>query len=58
MNMISIAKQFKQLASVTQIALIILALVVIVLLVYCPAAGSSIIAFLIALKALFSRQPS
>jgi len=43
-------KEFKQLAPATQVALIAFALALIVLLVVFPAAGTSIITFLIALR--------
>lgn len=56
MNLKYIVEQFKRLAPITQIALIIFALIVIVLVMYYPAAGSSIIAFLIALKTLWIKQ--
>jgi hypothetical protein len=43
-------KEFKQLAPATQVALIAFALALIVLLVVFPAAGTSIITFLVALR--------
>jgi hypothetical protein len=57
MDLKYLTEQFKRLTPITQIALIILALVVIALVIYYPTAGSSIIAFLIALKTLFTKQP-
>ncbi len=45
-------EQFKQLSPTTQVALIVFVLAVFVLLVIYPAAGTSIITFLVALKML------
>ncbi len=45
-------EQFKRLPTVTQVALVLFALVVVVLLAVYPAAGTSIIAFLVAIKML------
>jgi hypothetical protein len=45
-------EKFKQLSPVTQIALVILTLVMILLLVAFPTSGTSIITFLAALKML------
>jgi len=45
-------EKFKHLSSVTQVALVILALVLVLLLVAFPASGTSIITFLAALKML------
>ncbi len=56
MNLKYMVEQFKRLDSITQIALISFVLVVIVLVIYYPAGGSSIIAFLIALKTLLTKQ--
>jgi cell division protein FtsW (lipid II flippase) len=49
-------EHFKQLPPVTQVALVVFALVVVVLLVVYPAAGTSLITFLVALKMLLTRQ--
>lgn len=43
-------KEFEQLAPATQVTLIVFALVLIVLLVVFPAAGTSIITFLVTLR--------
>ena len=49
-------EQFKQLSPATQVALIVLVLAVVVLLVFYPASGTSIITFLVALKMLGAHQ--
>ena len=49
-------EQFKQLSPATQVALIVFVLAVVVMLVFYPAAGTSIIAFLVALKMLGAQQ--
>lgn len=56
MSVKQLIEHFKWLPSATQVALVILALVVVVLLVIYPAAGTSIITFLVALKMLITRQ--
>ena len=52
MSFKSVIEQFKQLSPATQVALIVLVLGVVILLVIYPAAGTSIITFLVALKML------
>jgi hypothetical protein len=52
MNLKSLVELFKCFSPVTQVAMIGFALAVIVLLVFCPTAGTGIIAFLVALKML------
>ncbi len=49
-------EQFKQLSSATQVVLIVFVLAVVVLLVFYPAAGTSIVTFLVALKMLGAHQ--
>ena len=56
MNLEHLTDQFKQLSPATQVALVVFALVVVVLLVLYPAAGTSIIAFLVAFKMLNNQQ--
>jgi hypothetical protein len=45
-------EQFKQLHPVTQVVLVVFALTVVVLVVFFPAAGASIVTFLVALRTL------
>lgn len=49
-------EEFKQLPSLTQIALMVFVLVMVLLLVTFPTSGTNIIAFLVALKMLASQQ--
>ncbi len=56
MNPKQLAEGFQQLPSATQVALVILALVIVVLLVVYPTAGTSIITFLVALKVLATQR--
>lgn len=56
MSLLRIVEEFKRLPPATQMALVIFALTVIVLLVFFPSAGTSIITFLVALKMLDNQQ--
>jgi hypothetical protein len=56
MSLKNIIEQFKRLPPTTQVALVVFALTVIVLLVFFPSAGTSIITFLVALKMLTTRH--
>ena len=55
MSLKSGLEHFKRFPPVTQVALIVLALVVVVLLAVYPAAGTAIISFLVALKMLLKQ---
>ncbi len=55
MNVKHVLEELKQLPPATQVALILLALVLLLLLAFVPAVGTSILAFLIALKTLTTR---
>ncbi len=52
MSLKNIIEQLKHLPPATQVALVAFVLTVVVLLVFFPSAGTSIIAFLVALKML------
>ncbi len=55
MNPKQLVEDFQQLSPATQVALVVFALVVIVLLVVFPAAGTTLITFLVGLKMLLGR---
>jgi len=55
-NLKHFIEQFKLLSPITQVTLIVFAGMVIVLLVFFPSAGTSIITFLLALKMLVTQQ--
>ena len=55
MNAKHVLEELKQLPPATQVALIILALVLALLLAFVPTVGTSILAFLVALKTLTMR---
>jgi hypothetical protein len=54
MNLKQLVEDFQQLSPATQVALLAFALVIVVLMVFFPAAGTSIMTFLVALKMLAS----
>jgi uncharacterized protein involved in cysteine biosynthesis len=55
MNLKEVLEEFKQLSSATQVVVVLCVLVVLLLLAFVPTVGTSIIAFLMALKALTTR---
>lgn len=55
MNMKQVLEELKQLPPATQVALVILAVVLALLLAFVPTVGTSILAFLVAIKALMTR---
>ncbi len=55
MSVKQLVEHFKRLPPTTQVSLVIFALIVVVLLVIYPAAGTSIVTFLVALKMLTTR---
>jgi hypothetical protein len=56
MSLKQLVEQLKGLSPATQVALVVFTLVIVVLLVVYPTAGTSIIAFLVALKMLITRH--
>jgi hypothetical protein len=56
MSVKQLVEDFQQLPPATQVALVVFMLLVVVLVVFFPAAGTSIITFLVALKMLASQQ--
>ena len=56
MSVRQLVEDFKQLPPATQVALVVFVLLVVVLLVFFPAAGTSMITFLVALKMLTTQQ--
>jgi hypothetical protein len=56
MNLKQLVEDFQQLSPALQVALLAFALMIVVLLVFFPAAGTSIITFLIGLKMLVSKR--
>jgi hypothetical protein len=56
MSVRQLVEDFQQLPPATQVALVVFVLLVVVLLVFFPAAGTSIITFLVALKMLATQQ--
>lgn len=55
MNEKHLLEELKQLPPATQVALVLLALVLVLLLAFVPTVGTNILAFLIALKTLTTR---
>jgi hypothetical protein len=55
MNMKQTFEELKQLPPATQVALVLFALVLVLLLAFVPTVGTSILAFLVAFKTLTTR---
>jgi hypothetical protein len=55
MNLKQSLEELKQLPPATQVVLVIFALVVLLLLAFVPTMGTSVLAFLVALKAITTR---
>jgi hypothetical protein len=56
MNLKQFVEHYRQLPLPTQVALVVFALTVIVLVVFFPTAGTSIITFLVAFKLFLTQQ--
>jgi len=56
MSVKQLVEDFQQLPPATQVALVVFILLVVVLVVFLPAAGASIVTFMVTLKMLASQQ--
>jgi len=55
MNLKQVLEELKQLPPATQVALVLFVLALVLLLAFVPTMGASVLAFLVALKALTTR---